>query len=96
MKKYAFMLLGDYTPEKHTAVFEQGDTITRICTVSSFEMAKERIAALQQEGFGAVELCGAFTREMAKELMELTNRKVAIGYMAHESVLDPVFAKFFS
>lgn len=96
MKKYAFLLLGDYTPEKHTAIFEQGGTLTRICTVNSFDMAKKTIAALQLEGFGAVELCGAFSRDMALELMELTNLQVAIGYMVHESVMDPVFAKFFS
>lgn len=96
MKKYAFLLLGDYTSEKHTCSFEQGNMHTRICTVSNFQQAREKALQLQQEGFGALELCGAFSREQALELMELTHNKVAIGYMVHESVLDRVFAEFFS
>ncbi|MEL7608393.1 MAG: DUF6506 family protein [Bacillota bacterium] len=96
MKKYAFMLMGDYTGEKHTCSFEQGGTLTRICTVSSFQEAREKVLQLWNEDFGALELCGAFSRDQALELMELTNNRMAIGYMVHEPILDGVFAEFFS
>ena len=37
MKKYAFVLMGNYDPARHTAEFTVGSSLTRICTVRSFE-----------------------------------------------------------
>jgi len=96
MKKYCFMLMGDYSPSTHACSFEQGGMHTRICTVRNFQEAREQVAVLQQEGYGALELCGAFSRGQALELMALTGNAMAIGYMVHEPVLDGVFAGFFS
>jgi hypothetical protein len=97
LKKYAFILLGEnYIPDKHNACFEAEDMDTYIFTVRSFQEAREKVLKLEKEGFGAIELCGAFGEQRAQELVELTKGKIAIGYVTHDKSLDEVFAKFFS
>ncbi len=96
-KKFAFLLMGEqYDPMVHRAVFETEKQITLIQTVRSFEEAHEKILELQKEGFGAVELCGAFGKEKAQRLTELTRHTMAIGYVVHEPELDELFQNFFS
>lgn len=99
MKKFAFILMGPaYDPEKHQCCFHKEDSKaseTHIYTVRNFEEAKEKVVNLQKEGYGAIELCGAFGKEKAAELAELTNHQVAIGYVVHEPELDPLFVEFF-
>lgn len=95
-KKFAFLLMGpDYCPAQHTATFETQATMTRICTVRDFAEACKQVQQLQQEGFGAVELCGAFGQEKAAELTALTGNRMAIGYVTHDPALDGLFAAFF-
>lgn len=96
-KKFAFLLMGpDYTPSQHTAIFETEAMITRICTARDFDEACLLVQQLQREGFGAVELCGAFGPEKAQTLTQLTNNEMAIGYVTHDPALDRLFAAFFS
>ncbi len=97
MKKFAFILMGShYDPEKHTACFETENGFTYIFTVRSFEEATDKILSLQKEGFGAVELCGAFGEAYVKKAIELTNNTLAIGYVVHRSEQDDLFEKFFA
>ncbi|MEG2203596.1 MAG: DUF6506 family protein [Oscillospiraceae bacterium] len=96
-KKFAFLLLGaHYDPAVHQAQFETEHQMTRICTVRSFDEARERIAALDREGFGAIELCGAFGPEKAAELIALTHNRVAIGFVTHLPEQDALFEQFFA
>lgn len=68
-KKYAFMLLGaQYNPAQHCSHFETQGMDTYIVTVSSFEQAYEAVKKLDNMGVGALEVCGAFGEERAKEL----------------------------
>ena len=95
-KKYAFLLMGeDYHPERHRAVFETENMISVIQTVRSFTEAKETAMRLANEGTGAIELCGAFTSEMADEIVGITGEKVAVGFVVHNPRLDSLFASFF-
>lgn len=95
-KKFAFILMGDiYDPEKHQAKFETVGNITYINTVRSFEEAKSLVLKLAENGIGAVELCGAFGAAKAQELIDLTDNKVAIGYVVHKESQDALFAQFF-
>lgn len=97
MKKFAFILMGShYDPKKHMACFETENGFTYIFTVRSFEEATDKILSLQKEGFGAVELCGAFGEAYVKKAIELTNNTLAIGYVVHRSEQDDLFEKFFS
>lgn len=96
-KKYAFLLMGShYNPEEHKACFETEKQITYIFTVRSFEEAFQKLSFLESEGVGAIELCGAFGEENAQKMIELTNNKIAIGYVTHKSEQDNLFANFFS
>ena len=95
MKLYAFIFMGDYLPE-HTATWDNAGQRTSIFTVGSFEEAKPLVEKLYKDGYGALELCGAFSKEMADEFMEMTNHEMAIGYVVHNPVLDPAFEKFFA
>lgn len=36
---------------------------------------------LGEEGFGAIEVCGAFGEELAKKMYEATGCKVPVGYV---------------
>ena len=96
MKKFAFILMGQhYDPSLHQAHFQTENQISSIFTVQDFEQAKEKVQKLWEEGYGAIEICGAFGKEKAEELTELTKHQVAIGYVVHNPELDELFAKFF-
>lgn len=95
-KQYAFLLMGDhYNPDVHQSRFETDRDITIFRTVRNFDEAVAVAAALKDEGVGAIELCGAFSPEQARELTAATDREVTIGYVVHDKELDDLFAKFF-
>lgn len=96
-KKFAFLLMGShYNPAVHQACFETEKQISYIVTVKNFKEACDKITFLESEGVGAVELCGAFGEEGAQILIELTNNRIAIGYVTHKPEQDQLFADFFS
>ena len=49
MKKYAFVLMGNYDPARDKAEFTHGESLTRICTVRSFAQAEQTVEALWKE-----------------------------------------------
>ena len=95
-KKFAFLLMGNhYEPEHHQACFETEKQLTYIFTVKDFEAAKEKVGELAKQGFGAVELCGAFGEEKTRELIALTEGRIAMGFVTHFPEQDPLFMDFF-
>ncbi len=95
MKKFAFILMGKNYSEEHNAKFETKNSTTYIYTVNSFEEARKKVLELEKEGVGAIELCGAFGKEKADELIKLTNNKIAVGYVVHNPEQDDLFFNFF-
>lgn len=96
MKKFAFILLGaHYNPQEHQARFETANQLTYILTVRNFEEARAAVKRLDAEGVGAVELCGAFGEERAREMIEMTGNRVAIGHVTHLESQDGLFEAFF-
>lgn len=96
MKKYAFILMGPhYTPEEHRASFELEGRLTSIFTVRDFAGAREQALQCAREGYGCLELCGAFDEQKTRELIELTGNRVAIGFVTHLPEQDELFAAFF-
>jgi len=94
--KFAFLLMGpQYDREKHTACFEMDNKDTYILAVNNFEEACEKVEDLVEEGFGALELCGAFGEEKTRKLIEISNGKIAIGYVTHFTSEDEKFIEFF-
>ena len=95
MKKYAMMVMGNYDTAKDTAEFIHGDMLTRFVTVRDMEEAKETAKRLLDEGFGFLELCGAFGKENARMLAEETGGRMAIGYCVNDPDMDQTIAEFF-
>lgn len=96
-KKFAFLLMGkDFDTSKDTAVFETPAATCHIFTVNSPEDGLKRAIACAEEGFGAIELCGAFGEEGADAIFRATGEKVAVGYVTHDPKQDSLFAAFFS
>ena len=96
-KKYAFVLLGgEYDPAQHRAKFETKTQVTYIRTVRDFDEAKEAVLSLQKDGVGAVELCGAFGKQKACELIDATDGTIAIGFVTHLPEQDALFDAFFT
>ena len=95
MRKYAFILMGNsYIPEKHQAEFNTG-VKTSIYTVRDQQEAREKVVELKDNGYGAIELCGACGRDFALELIGLTHGELPIGYCVNEPEQDALFRKFF-
>lgn len=95
-KKFAFLLMGaHYDPACHQADFETENRLTSIRTVQDYSEAKTAIHSLMEEGYGAIELCGAFGEEKAQELIRMTQGRVAIGFVTHFPEQDALFAAFF-
>lgn len=95
-KQFAFLLMGaHYTPETHQVTFETEEQITYIYTVPNLPAAEELAARLEAQGVGAIELCGAFGKEGAARIAEITHHRVAVGYVVHEPEQDPLFLRFF-
>jgi hypothetical protein len=84
-----------YDKEKHNACFEMENKDTYIIAVNNFEEACEKVKELADQGFGALELCGAFGEEKTRKLIEISEGKMAIGYVTHFPSEDEKFIKFF-
>lgn len=97
MKKFAYIVMGpSYQPKKHQATYITGGLTTSFFAVRDFEEAKERVKWCYNEGYKVLELCGAFGRQGAEELIALTDGEVGIGYVVHSPEQDKIFEQFFS
>ncbi|WP_100065759.1 DUF6506 family protein [Miniphocaeibacter massiliensis] len=97
MKKSATIIMGKiYDPEKDRAEFKSKNFTTIIQTVRNFGEAKEMVLKLVEEGVKDFELCGAFGKEKARELIELTNHKVGISYVVTDDDMKPLVDEFYT
>lgn len=96
MKKYAMMIMGNYEPETDTLEIVRGGMLTRFVTVRSMEEAVTTARKLHEEGFGCLELCGAFGEEGARRLIRETGGEMAVGYCVSAPDMDQKIQEFFS
>lgn len=97
MKKSVTMIMGKiYDPERDRFEFGSKNFWTIIQTVKDFEQAKEYVLKFVEEGVEDFELCGAFGKEKARELIELTDHKVGISYVVTDDDMKPLVDKFYS
>ena len=81
-KKFAMMLMGsEYNTKKDYVVMQTESTETHIFTVNTPEQAVELAGQLAQQGFGAIEVCGAFGKELAERMFHATGARVSVGYV---------------
>ena len=84
-RKFASMFMNPaYRPELHQAVFETAHQDTHIFTVRDFEEAVALAQRLVEEGFGALEVCGAFRPDQVRA----PSRPRTTGW---PSVIPPIF-----
>ena len=57
--------------------------------------ARKKVLELADDGVGAIELCGAFGEEKARELAALTDNKIVIGYVENLPEHGELVQQFF-
>ena len=96
-KKFAFFLMGkEFDPKMDQAVFETESCISYLYTVRDLEHAKKLAVECRDSGVGVIELCGAFGKDGADQLIEATEGKVGVGYVVHNAEQESLFQAFFS
>ncbi len=96
-KKWAMVIMGeDYVPEEDRARIDTEKKEGHILTVKNPEEAIELAKRLKEEGFGAIEVCGAFGAELAKKMYEATDKTVPVGYVFTPEDELPQAVKFWS
>ena len=93
MLRFAFMLMGPYDPGRDDVMF--GDGCTRMIGVPDIETAAQIAKKLADEGYGAIELCGAFGEAGARKIIEATGHSIAVGFVTHFPEDDGLFQKAF-
>ncbi len=93
--RYAFLIMGAYDPERDDVRFQEAGGISRMIGVPDLESAERIAADLADDGYAAIELCGAFGEEGARRIIEATGHRIAVGYVTHFCEDDELFAKVF-
>ena len=96
-KKWAMVIMGeDYTPEKDNARINKAKKEGHILTVKNPDEAIELAKRLKEEGFGAIEVCGAFGEKNEKRMYEATDKTVPVCYVVTPEEELPQAIKFWS
>ncbi len=91
--KFAFLIMLPTHTDRDRAEINSGSA--QIIGVTSLEEAVAAANALQAEGVGCIELCGAFGEAGAKAILEATGGKLPIGYVTHLPEQNDVYAAAF-
>ena len=84
MKKYAMMLMNSqFTPEQHNAKFITGNIENYIVTVRNPQEALEKTRLLVEQGFGVLEVCGAFEPKLVERMQKISEGKMCIGHIVY-------------
>lgn len=96
-KKFAVMLMGsDYQQKKDYAVLETEGTETHIIAVNTPQQALETVKTLADDGFGAVEVCGAFGEALARQMYEAAGKRLSVGFVICPSDQKEMSDRFWS
>lgn len=93
MKKYAMILMNPHF-ESHPIQLDIIGVEHHILTVRTEVEAIKLVTQLTDEGFGAIEVCGAFDEASAKKLYEATNERVPVGYVTYPEDQQELIMKF--
>lgn len=94
MTRCAFLIMHpDFSSRIDRASIHSGDAT--IIGVSSIDDACCVAVELKEEGIGCIELCGAFTEEGARKVIEATGGMVPVGFVTHLPAQDALFSKAF-
>ena len=94
-KKWAMVIMNRlYDPEKDQRRLDTPDADSYILTVRNSEEAVELAKKLASEGFGTIEVCGAFGEELARKMYEATGCKVPVSYVVTPEDQLPAVLRF--
>lgn len=91
--KYAFIIMDDFDMQKDSASIH--DNHAQIIGVSNLKEACMAAKRLHEEGVDCIELCGAFGPAGAKEIIDITENQIPVGYITHLPEQDPLYQKVF-
>lgn len=86
--------MGPYSGKDDVRFPERSDT-TRMIGVPDIENAERIAVSLRNEGYDAIELCGAFGADGARRIIEATGHEIAVGFVTHFPEDDGLFEKAF-
>ena len=78
--EYGFIVHGEgFHPHSHSLRLEAPGCNTRLMGAERMEEAKEAARQMVNEGVLFIELCGAFTGEMTRQIIQAVNGRVPVG-----------------
>ena len=87
--KFAFLIMGNFDMTIHGGN-------AQMIGVSDMQEAAAAAKQLCEEGIDCIELCGAFGAEGAKQIIEITENRIPVGYVTHLPEQDEIYKAVFS
>lgn len=91
--KFAYLLMGAFDARRDNAAFQNGETY--MIGVADVQQACAVAKRLCGEGFGCIELCGAFGEEGAQAVIRATENKIPVGFATHFPQQEELFRRTF-
>lgn len=92
--KFVYLIMGPFDSKIDRKAIGKNNN-AEIIGVKNLEEAKEISKSLI--GYAdVIELCGAFEKEGAKEIIDATNGKIPVGFVIHLDCQDDLFDELFS
>lgn len=92
--KFVYMIMGPFNSKVDRKAIGKNDN-AEIIGVKNLEEAKEISKSLI--GYAdVIELCGAFGKEGAREIIDATKGKIPVGFVTHLDFQNDLFDELFS
>lgn len=92
--KFVYMIMGPFDSKIDRKAIGKNNN-AEIIGVKNLEEAKEISKSLMGIA-DVIELCGAFGKEGAREIIDATDGKIPVGFVTHLDFQDDLFDKLFS
>lgn len=92
--KFVYLIMGPFDPKIDRKSIGKNKN-AEIIGVRNLEQAKEISKSLIGIA-DVIELCGAFEKEGAREIIDATDGKIPIGFVTHLDSQNDLFDKLFS
>ena len=97
VKKFAMMLMNPlFQPEQHNALFQTGDIENHIFTVRDEKEALAKVSDLIRDGFGILEVCGAFSSDLVQAMRNAAGSRLCIGAVAYRPEDEAALEQYWS
>ncbi|WP_300367163.1 DUF6506 family protein [Brachyspira sp.] len=92
--KFAYLIMDKiFDSNKDRASIHNG--VSQIIGVSDIEEACKIAKELKEEGIDCIELCGGFREENVRKIINVTENKVAVGFVVHLEEQEDIYKKLF-